>query len=617
FKSEADPIFRARALWVASAIESTPVGWALKDQDPRIREQAVRILGRDCRENGQVEYQKADAKRPPLAAEFLDRLLPLANDPDAGVRRELILALRNVPTAQAGDALRTLAASWDGQDRWYLEALGLALRDREPEFIASLFDGSLYGPMDLENAGRNVVAVAPYFPTDRNEAYLPTGSTLPPASAVSKTLGLAWELHRVEALPLVLKMLPSLKSAELQQAADDMMNQVEDPAGAAILAEVAANTKDPLRQKQAMASLARKLDGTWRSAAGQPQVVALIESALKNPDTRLEGVMMAGGSGDRRYSDQLLKLAEDTEAPAEVRVEAIEAIARVKAPKAGEVVNTVLARAKDEGSTSPAAEAAVRALPRLGDARNRLQGIVLEEAMPLGVRREALRNLAILGDGGNRLVDLAKQKKIPEELRTETATVLRAHPDGRVRDQALQLFPIKTKSGQPLPSVGELVRRDGDADRGREVFFRGGTNACASCHRVQGQGQWIGPDLSTIGTKYGKDVMLRQILNPSEAISYNFHSLVLALEDGRVLTGLPVEDTPNRIVLKLADGQRVVVSPADVEARRLSEVSLMPEGLAEGLSEQDLVDLMVFLNTLRQPVSIVGEAQAVGPLVEN
>ena len=180
----------------------------------------------------------------------------------------------------------------------------------------------------------------------------------------------------------------------------------------------------------------------------------------------------------------------------------------------------------------------------------------------------------------------------------------------------MQLFPIKTKSGQPLPSVGELVRRDGDGERGREVFYRGGTNACASCHRVQGRGQWIGPDLSTIGTKYGKEVMLRQILNPSEAISYNFHSLVLALEDGRVLTGLPVEDTPNRIVLKLADGQRVVVPPSDVEARRLSEVSLMPEGLAEGLSEQDLVDLLVFLNTLRQPVSIVGEAQVVGPLVE-
>ena len=293
-----------------------------------------------------MEYQDPSRQRPPLASEFLDKLLPLVNDPDAGVRRELILALRNMQTPQVGDALRRLAASWDGQDRWYLEALGLALRYREPEFVASLFDGSLYGKMDLQNAGRTVVAAPPYFPTDRNEAYLATGTTLPPASAVSKTLGLAWELHRVEALPLVLKMLPSLKSAELQQAADDMMEQVEDPAGAAILADVAASTRDPLRQKQAMVSLARKLDGSWRGAAHDPKVVALIESALKNPETRLEGVMMAGGSGDPRYSEMLLKLAEDAKASSEERVEAIEAIARVKAPQAGEVVNKVLAGAR-------------------------------------------------------------------------------------------------------------------------------------------------------------------------------------------------------------------------------------------------------------------------------
>ena len=52
----------------------------------------------------------------------------MANDPDAGVRRELILAFRNLPTDQIGDSLRKLAAAWDGQDRWYLEALGLAWR---------------------------------------------------------------------------------------------------------------------------------------------------------------------------------------------------------------------------------------------------------------------------------------------------------------------------------------------------------------------------------------------------------------------------------------------------------------------------------------------------------
>ncbi len=80
---------------------------------------------------------------------------------------------------------------------------------------------------------------------------------------------------------------------------------------------------------------------------------------------------------------------------------------------------------------------------------------------------------------------------------------------------------------------------------------------------MQGRGQWIGPDLSTIGTKYGKDELLRSILNPSAAIGYNFRSLVVALTDGRVVTGLPVEETPDRLVLKTAEGQRVAVRPGD------------------------------------------------------
>ena len=104
------------------------------------------MLGRDCRENGKVEYAKPDAKQAACGDRAISRhCKAMAGDPDAGVRRELILAFRNLPTDLVGDSLRKLAAAWDGQDRWYLEALGLALEKRESDFLSTLFDGSLYG----------------------------------------------------------------------------------------------------------------------------------------------------------------------------------------------------------------------------------------------------------------------------------------------------------------------------------------------------------------------------------------------------------------------------------------------------------------------------------------
>ena len=182
----------------------------------------------------------------------------------------------------------------------------------------------------------------------------------------------------------------------------------------------------------------------------------------------------------------------------------------------------------------------------------------------------------------------------------------------------------KSAGGRPLPSVVDLVHRvpSGKADHGRAVFFRAGKKdaatqvSCGGCHRVQGQGEWVGPDLSTIGTKYGPDELIRSILNPSAAIGYSFRTLNVALKNGQVLSGLAVEDTADRLVLKGSDGKRTIVRPSEVEERSFSDLSLMPEGLAESMSDGDLVDLIAFLSTLRQPVSIVGQYQVIGPLAE-
>jgi len=612
-------VLAIRLPWVLHAMAGDEaIKPALKAKAPQAREQAVRILGRDLSRNGTVALAKGEARAPLRAEANLAALLPLADDPDAGVRRELILALRDVPTAQAGEALKTLARGWDGQDRWYLEALGLALQEREGSLIAELFDGSLYGDLDLADAGRNgEIAVPPYFPADRNEAYIKAGTPDLPSNALGRTLGLAWRLHRPEALALIGRILPSLEAPALKGAADDVLLQFNDKEAAVVLADLIARSADATRKNQLLAILARRIGGDWKNARGDARVIAAIEGSLGEPSARVQAIGVAAASLDGRYGAALMGFARDERAEEPVRVAAIEALGRIKPAKTAEFLDGLVASVKGRPSSTAVAEAALRTMPSVRDSSATLSSMIAGTDYPLGLRREALRTFARLAGGGLKVIALARDGKIPDELKTEATTLVHRDADRRVRTEANSVLPLpKTASGRPLPGIFELIRREGDPAKGRAVFHREGANACASCHRVQGLGQWIGPDLSTIGSKYGKSELIQSILNPSAAVGYNYRTTIATTADGRVVSGLVVEETPDRLVLKTAEGQRVALRPSEVEDRKQSEVSLMPEGLAQTMGEAEFVDLLAFLGTLKQPVSIVGQYRASGPVAK-
>ncbi len=616
-------IDRARAAWTlheiargAGATNHAALK-LLKDEDPRLREMAVRMLGRDCRENGKVEYTKPEAREQPPAIAHIEALKVMALDPDAGVRRELILAFRNLSTNQVGDSLRKLTAAWDGQDRWYLEALGLALEKRESDFVSTLFDGNLYGPLDLEKTGSNGdVALSPYFPVDRNEAFIVAGTPDEAVSPVSKYLGLTWRIHRCEALPLIERILPALRAVQLQQAANDILERMNDPQTADLVAKMVMQTSEPVHRRALLVLLARRLGGDWNSASNHPGIVKAIERTLSNPDTQPMGIALAVATRDRRYQQNLRTLAEDLKNPDESRAAAVEGLSSFP-DSSQEIFERLIQSAQGKPSSNVAAEAAVRAIARVKNDGKPLIALLSAPDFPLGLRREALRSLARLHDGGRQILDLANVSKLPTDLKNDATTLVHTDSDRQVRDQAAKILPLpKTTGGQSLPPIGELMRRHGDPEKGKGVFFKTGTNSCSGCHRVQGRGQWVGPDLSTIGVKYGRDELIRSILSPSDSIGYSYRSVVAALTDGRVITGLLLEDTAEKLVIKTADGQRISVDRRLIEDRRTSDVSLMPEGLAQTMTTQELVNLLSYLTTLRQPVSIVGQYQVVGPLRE-
>ena len=158
-----------------------------------------------------------------------------------------------------------------------------------------LFDGTLYGNLGLPASGNATgVALPPYFPVDRNEAFLATGEAELPATPLTKTLGLAWRVHRAELLPLLEKLMPQLVSPELQQAADDVLSQINDPGAALVLADLASKTTDVARKRALLSNLARRLDGPWKASVNDKKVATVIKAALDHADTRAEGIPPRG-----------------------------------------------------------------------------------------------------------------------------------------------------------------------------------------------------------------------------------------------------------------------------------------------------------------------------------
>jgi putative heme-binding domain-containing protein len=182
---------------------------------------------------------------------------------------------------------------------------------------------------------------------------------------------------------------------------------------------------------------------------------------------------------------------------------------------------------------------------------------------------------------------------------------------------AARVLPLPKLAGnRVLPPLSEILNQNGDPKKGQAVFFKT-ESQCSKCHRVAGVGAWIGPDLSQIGGKLAKDGLLDSILNPSAAIAHEYVQYSVETQKGQVYNGLIVEETTDRLVLKNAEGERIVLPAKEVASKTALQVSLMPEGLVQYLSDKELVDLLAYLGTLKQPSVIVGEWQVLGPFGPN
>ncbi|MHC5542767.1 hypothetical protein ACYOEI_31465, partial [Singulisphaera rosea] len=140
------------------------------------------------------------------------------------------------------------------------------------------------------------------------------------------------------------------------------------------------------------------------------------------------------------------------------------------------------------------------------------------------------------------------------------------------------------------------------------LYLDGKKAGCTTCHRLEGLGGSVGPDLTKIYETLSFDKRVESILEPSKEIKEGFGTFKVATTDGRVISGLLLADTAEGVTLKDAEGREVRIPAKEVEEKGSDKTSLMPVGVVGHLSFNELADLLAFLGDRAAQESLRGQA---------
>jgi putative heme-binding domain-containing protein len=243
-----------------------------------------------------------------------------------------------------------------------------------------------------------------------------------------------------------------------------------------------------------------------------------------------------------------------------------------------------------------------------------LAPLVTDTKREANLRKQVLRSLARIQDGAAALLKLAREEKLPDDLKFIASAELNNVRWAEIKTEAAKLLPLpQSQNAQPLPPIGDLLKMKGDPARGGEVFARE-TVGCIKCHQVNGRGTDVGPNLSEIGSKLGKDALFESILDPNAGISFGYEAWQIELKNGDEAFGLIVSESADELAIKAQTGIVTRYQKTDVVKRQQMKTSIMPTGLQQAMSTQDLVDLVEYLSSLKKSANsrLGGKSSPVG-----
>jgi putative membrane-bound dehydrogenase-like protein len=189
------------------------------------------------------------------------------------------------------------------------------------------------------------------------------------------------------------------------------------------------------------------------------------------------------------------------------------------------------------------------------------------------------------------LAALEQGKISPGELGILQQQKLLTQVEPGVRQRANRIFALASSDRKKVIEDYQIVDQlHGDRVHGRQLF----TNNCAICHRLQSEGQGVGPDLGSVADKPVTE-LVTAILDPNQAVDPAYTAYTAVTKDDRELTGILVSESPNSISLRLPGGAEEQVLRSNLKQFTSSGRSLMPDGFENGLKPQDLADVIAFV----------------------
>jgi putative membrane-bound dehydrogenase-like protein len=559
---------RARGLWL--------LGWLKDRSDSQSYHVSPALLGllASAGRSGDERFRQEFVRvvrviSPPLFSTMsLQVRRMFISDPSDALRREVLLALRDVDADSAKALILDLAKKYDGKDRFYLEAIGIAVGHdpKRREIILADF--------------------AKQFPQWNDQV-----------------AGLVWELRPPSMMPVLEKRLFDAKvpAGQRAQIVDILAASEDTKAGALLLKVLHSGPPTEVRDK-VLDNLKQFLPGKWRKLRDSKELTESIDTLLSKAESRPIGLALIGAAERTGEAVRVSAVAREAKE--------VEATRRAAVQTLGQLPSFVsLRELRGLMEDKAVAEEAAAALGRLAQlSRDReiadraLQALKDAVAAKGPARQAALSALAGTRPGSQWLLDQHARKKLSADLVADAGRLLRNSPYVDLRNRAMIAFsPPSRIDPKKLPSLDRLLARAGDPKRGQQLLAASVKNdiQCLKCHTIGGVGGQIGPDLSVIGKKASKQDLLESILNPSKAVADQYVNWQIETTKGLSLSGLIVEETPSTITLRDGNGKDTKIDKKDIENREKSRQSLMPDNLLAYMSEDDLLDIVAYLLELK------------------